>query len=124
MSEVLIIDDNKMFRKVLRSSLSRHFDSIAIKEAEDAEKALSRISESPPFLVIMDIHLPGKHNGLELTRKIKHLYPQTTVVICTNSDSNAYLQAADQVGADYFISKSAIKRKAIEKLIQSCINQQ
>ena len=75
MSWLLIVDDNKMFRKVFRSSLMRHLDTIDIKEAENAEEALVKISKSPPFLIFMDIQLPGE-NGLKLTRKVKHQHPQ------------------------------------------------
>lgn len=122
MSWLLIVDDNKMFRKVFRSSLMRHLGTIDIKEAGSAEKAWRHILESPPFLIFMDIQLPGE-NGLKLTQKIKDLYPQTNVIVCTNFDSNEYRLAADRVGADFFISKSEIKIKELVSLIQSHMDQ-
>jgi DNA-binding NarL/FixJ family response regulator len=118
---LLIVDDNEMFRNLLRSSLIQHLDTIDIREAESAEKALGAISNSPPFLIFMDIHLPGE-NGLKLTRKIKNQYPQTTVVVCTNFDSDEYREAAYRFGADYFVSKSEIKIKKLVKMIQTHID--
>lgn len=123
MSWLLIVDDNEMFRKVFRSSLMRHLDTIDIKEAENAEEALGKISKSPPFLIFMDIQLPGE-NGLKLTRKVKHQHPQTSVVVCTNFDSSEYRLAADRAGADFFVSKSKIKIEELVNLIQLHLDQQ
>jgi DNA-binding NarL/FixJ family response regulator len=120
---LLIVDDNEMFRTVLRSSLMHHLDAIDIREAESAEKALDKISDEPPFLVFVDIQLPGE-NGLQLTRKIKHLYPETLVIVCTTFDSNEYRQVAYGMGADYFVSKSSMEIKKFVKMIQSNIGEQ
>lgn len=116
---LLIVDDNEMFRKVFRSSLKQHLDTIDIREVGSAENALTTISNTPPpFLIFVDIQLP-RENGLQLTRKIKHLYPETTVVVCTTFDSNEYRNAAYRAGADYFVSKSAIEIKELVRLIRS-----
>jgi DNA-binding NarL/FixJ family response regulator len=118
---LMIVDDNELFRTVLRSSLMHHLDTVDILEAGSAEKALTKISDDPPFLVFVDIKLPGE-NGFKLTRKIKHLYPEILVVVCTTFDSNEYRQAAYKVGADYFISKSSMELKKILEIIQSQID--
>ena len=123
MSLLMIVDDNELFRTVLRSSLMHHLDSIDIREAGSAEKALAKISGDPPFLIFVDVQLPGE-NGLQLTRKIKHLYPETKVVVCTTFDSNEYRQAAYRVGADYFVSKSSMEINKFVKMIQSHIDEQ
>jgi len=115
---LLIVDDNEMFRNVFRTSLMQRIENIDIHEAGSAENAMAKISDSPPFLIFMDIQLPGE-NGLQLTRKIKHLYPQILVVVCTSFDSNDYRQAAYRAGADYFFSKSAINIKKLIRLIHS-----
>jgi len=117
-SWLLIVDDNEMFRNIFRSSLMQHLDTIDIREAGSAERALAEILDAPPFLIFVDIQLP-KENGLQLTRKIKHLYPKTIVIVCTTFDSNEYRKAAYRAGADYFVSKSAIEVKELIKLIES-----
>lgn len=122
MSWVLIVDDNKMFRQIFRSSLMRHLPTINIKEAESAETALEKISTSPPHLIFMDIQLP-EENGLKLTQKIKEVYPQTAVVMCTNFDSSEYRLAAERVGADHFVSKSEIKIPELVEFVQSHLKQ-
>jgi DNA-binding NarL/FixJ family response regulator len=121
-SWLLIADENELFRKVFRSSLRQHLDSIDIKEAGSAEKALAEISESPPVLVFLDIHLPGGE-GLKLISKIKCLFPKTRVAVCTTLDTDEYRRAAHRLGADYFVSKSAIKIKDMVTLIRSHMKQ-
>ena len=118
MSQVLIVDGNKMFRTVLRSSLMRHLHTIDIKEAESAETALKKISKSPPYLIFIDIFLAGE-NGLKLTQKIKDRHPHTIVIVCTDFDSNEYRLAANRAGADYFVSKTAIKINELINVLQS-----
>jgi DNA-binding NarL/FixJ family response regulator len=54
----------------------------------------------------MDIRLPGE-NGLDLTKKIKMIYPDVTVVILTTYDFPEYRQAARQCKADHFVSKDS-----------------
>lgn len=120
---MMIVDDNELFRTVLRSNLIHYFDSIYILEVGSAEKALAKISDDPPFLIFVDIQLPGE-NGLQLTRKIKHLYPETLVVVCTTFDSNEYRRAAYRVGADCFVPKSSMNLKKIVDMIQSHIDKQ
>ena len=60
MSLLMIVDDNKLFRTVLRSSLMHHLDPIDILEAGTAEKALAKISHDPPFLIFVDVQLLEK----------------------------------------------------------------
>ena len=59
-----------------------------------------------PDIVFMDIQLPGE-NGLELTKKIKMIYPDVTVIILTGYDLPEYRQAARQSEADHFVSKDS-----------------
>lgn len=113
----MIVDDNEMFRRVFRSSLRRRLGGIDIYEAGNAENALAKISDTTPFLIFMDIQLSGE-NGLQLTRKIKRLCPQTIVVVCTTFDSDEYQEAAYRAGTDYFVSKSEMEIKEIVKLIR------
>jgi CheY-like chemotaxis protein len=65
---VLIVDDEPLNRKLIRTLLS--IRNIQVIEAEDAERALELTREHRPDLVLMDLQLPGM-NGLEATRVLK-----------------------------------------------------
>lgn len=101
---VLLVDDNALFRETLKDILQVRFPSLKIEEASDGEEALEKTAAFAPHLVFMDVSLPGT-SGLEVTRRIKSSHPQTVVVILTNYDVLEYRKAALRSGANCFLSK-------------------
>lgn len=106
MVKAILVEDNDQFRESLKKVLLSRYRSFDLAEAGNGEEAMTRIHHSPPDIVFMDIHLPGK-NGLELTQEIKTLYPSTIVVILSNSDTTEYRESAYHKGANYFVPKDA-----------------
>ena len=104
MPNILIVDDNKMFRRALKEILSAHLGSVDITEAGDGNGVRKRMEIQLPDLIFMDVALPGE-NGLQLTKKIKAESPQIPIVILTNYDTPEYRDAATTAGADRFLSK-------------------
>ena len=113
---MLIVDDNAPFRQSLREMLREQFSTMGVDEAEDGEDALDKIETLSPHLVFMDIKLPGQ-NGLEVTREIKARYPGVRVIILTSYDLPEYRKAAENYGADYFLSKGSSSREEIIALV-------
>ena len=118
MNKVLIVEDDAIFRKMLKSILIPKFPSMSVMEASEGLEAWKKISNAPPDLIFMDIRLPGE-SGFVLTRKIKELYPHITIVILTNHDLPEYREAAYQSGAEYFFSKGSTKPGEIVRLLES-----
>ena len=118
MFQILIVEDNAPFRQSLREMLCEQFPAMGVEEAEDGEDALDKIETLSPHLVFMDIKLPGQ-NGLEVTREIKTRYPEITVIILTSYDLPEYREAAENYGADYFLSKGSSSREEIISLVDS-----
>lgn len=118
MSKILIVEDNLLYRKVLKKFITSKFPDTDIEEAENAKEAFKQIKDKQPSLIFMDIKLQND-NGLDLTRKIKAAYPNLVVVIMTQYNEAEYRQAAYNSGADYFISKSSSDKREITRIIQS-----
>ena len=104
MPNILLVEDNIMFRETLKFILTSHFPDIEIAEAGDGRMALEKVDAGTPELIIMDIKLPHT-NGLELTKQIKAGYPRTKIIVVSTYDSLEYEEAAAECGADFFISK-------------------
>ena len=121
MPRVFIVEDNKMFRDILKETLIVCFPSIEIETAADGRRFLEKIEEQNPDLIFMDIQLPND-NGLNLTKKIKSLNPNVPVIIITGYDNPDYRQAASQAGADYFFSKKELKTSDIINVVESSIS--
>ena len=122
MSGVLIVENDERFRQKLKSYLSMRFPSVDFKEAADGKDALEMIDTLRPLIVFMDIRLPWK-NGLELTQKIKELFPATSIAILTTYDFPEYRNAAYQRGADAFLVKGRVTLVEIAKLLDSVLTQ-
>lgn len=105
---VLIADDDDGYRKVLKRLLEtyrREFNLVG--EARDGEEAIWLAQELHPEVVLMDIAMPGL-DGLEATRRIKAMRPETKVVILTIHNEEAYRKAATNCGADGFVQKKSV----------------
>lgn len=113
----LIVEDNKIFRETLKKALSAYFPSMEVEEAMDSKGVLKKVEEKNFDIIFMDIQLPHE-NGLDLTKKIKSLYPGITIIIITEYDSMEYRKAASKADADYFFSKTDLKTNEIIKVIE------
>jgi len=118
MFKVLIVEDHRSFREVLKDCLSDESFSVALEDAASGREAMEKVDFSPPDLVLMDIRLPDI-SGLELTKKIKENHPNTIVVILTSYDSAEYRELATAYGAKSFLCKSDTSKKDLLALIKS-----
>ena len=118
--KLLVVDPNDPFRQTLKSLLVSRFPAIVVEEASNARDALQKINDFIPSLILTDIRLPDL-SGLDLTKKIKNLYPKSIVVILTSFDSEEYREAAFNHGSDYFVSKDTSSVENILVLIESII---
>jgi DNA-binding NarL/FixJ family response regulator len=119
-TKILIVDDNPILRETVRSVLESKHQALRIDEAGNAKEAYARIRDQLPDLILMDIGLPDA-NGLQLTRRIKDLYPQIFVVIFTNYDQPEYRKAACENGADFFLSKSSPDATKLDTITKSLL---
>ncbi len=100
---ILLVEDQEIVRLGLSTCLKQHsFDIVG--EATEGDAAVRKTVELRPDLALMDILLPGL-NGIEATRQIKAIAPQTRVLMCTNKDDHESLYEALNAGADGFCSK-------------------
>jgi DNA-binding NarL/FixJ family response regulator len=108
--KLLIVEDNPVMRDTLYRILKRQFPMLNINKAGNGREAFIQIHHHLPDLILMDIQMPGE-NGLQLTRKLKDLYPQIIIIVVTNYDLPEYREAAMKSGADSFILKSSLKKQ-------------
>ncbi len=120
MIRTLLVEDNAVIRGLLKETLGFRFPSMRILEAGDGKEALEVFQQVPPDLVLMDIQLPGE-SGISLTRRIKNLFPDTTVIILTSYDFPEYREAASREGALHFLSKGDVNIDTLAQVIQSAL---
>lgn len=104
MKDCLIVDDSRMMRRFLRSSLEAL--DFAVREACNGREAIDQCRESMPDVILLDWNMPVM-NGLEfitLLRQGGHA-DQPKVVFCTTENDIAHIRTAIEAGADEYVMK-------------------
>jgi two-component system, NarL family, response regulator LiaR len=111
-ARLLIADDHAMVREGLRSMLANEPDLQIVGEAQDGEEALNLCRRFMPELVLMDVRMP-KMDGLEATRAIKEVSPQTAILMVTTYENPEYLVEAIKAGAAGYLLKETTKAQLL-----------
>jgi len=101
-SRVLVVDDEKGVRTLLRNCLQRL--GCRISEADCGAKALQRVEGEDFDVALIDYRMPGL-DGLEVTRRLKRLCPDLHVVLMTAYATIEIAVRALKQGADDFLPK-------------------
>ena len=101
---VLVVEDDPVTAGLLRHHLER--TGLKVAHEENGKEAYSRIQESPPDLVVLDLQLPGM-NGLEVLARLQDSgrLAKTKVVILTSLAADESVSRAFQLGADDYVVK-------------------
>lgn len=103
-ARILIVDDDRFARAVLRDALEQEAADAVISEAGDGDEALEQVRAEPPDLVLLDLFMP-KRSGIQALTDIREAAPATQVVVISSLDSSALMEQAKQAGAVSFILK-------------------
>src|SRR5918993_3654601 len=103
-ARLLIVEDHFFMREGIKAILQRDAALEVAGEARDAQEAISRCRELRPDLILMDVSMP-EMDGIEATRRIKGLFPQTTVLILTSRSDPQLLMDAVKAGAAGYVLK-------------------
>ncbi|MFD2612401.1 response regulator [Paenibacillus gansuensis] len=117
MIRVLIVDDDKLVRKGLASSMPwKEFGMEIIGEANNGENALKLIQETKVDLLITDLSMPVM-SGIELMRIVRAEYPHIQIVVLTLHQDFEYVQEALRLGAIDYIAKVQLEREQFEEVL-------
>ncbi|MDD6034653.1 MAG: response regulator [Lachnospiraceae bacterium] len=111
---VLVVDDSKTSRKMLKDSLTRMGLEV-VGEAVNGEDGFLKYKELKPDIVTMDITMPVM-NGLESLLLIKHENADAKVVMITAAGQKSNLMQAVKAGAEEFLTKP-LEEEEIHRVI-------
>lgn len=118
-AKILIIDDEKPICDVLSGSL--HDDGYVVDTARDGESGLSKIREFQPDIVLLDIWMPGKLDGLQVLAEAKPQFPDIQFIIMSGHGTIETAVKAVKSGAWDFVEKPLSMDK-ISILIQNILS--
>lgn len=103
MAKVLIVDDSKMSRRMLRNILEDIGHEI-VAEAGNGEEGVKLYKEFKPDAVTMDITMPAM-DGLSCLKEIIEFDSGARVIMITAAGQSTKLMEAIKHGAKEFICK-------------------
>ena len=95
---VLVVDDHAVVRQGLRAYLELQSDIEVCGEAGNATHATELAKQLQPDVALVDMVMPGG-DGIQATRSIRSVSPQTQVVILTSSTDESSVRPALEAGA-------------------------
>lgn len=121
---VMLVDDHAMVRQGVRAFFVTQPDISVVAEAASGEEAVTLAAQFVPDVILMDLIMP-KMDGVEATRRIKHVSPRSQVVVLTSYHEDENIFPALKAGALSYILKdlsaeelaSAVRKAAVGEAI-------
>lgn len=114
MKKILIIEDHGDIRRLIRMTLE--LESCQVFEAKNGDEGLDMALLLSPQLVLLDVMMPGKLNGLDLCRILKSGAPRPRVILLSARGRSEDLEAGMNAGADAYMVKPFSPLQLIEQV--------
>jgi len=111
---VMIVDDHDLVRMGIRRLLSDVPGIEVVAEAGTGEEAIDLVAKFKPSVILMDVNMPGM-GGLEATRRLKRIAPDSKVLVVTAYGEEPYPSRVLQAGAMGYMTKGA----SIDEIVQA-----
>ncbi len=100
---VVVVDDHEIFRAGVRSELEDLVEIVG--DAATVEEAVTRIDETRPDVVLLDVHMPDG-GGVEVIRRTAPEHPETRFLALSVSDAAEDVIAVIRAGARGYVTKT------------------
>jgi two-component system invasion response regulator UvrY len=117
MIKLMIVDDHQLVREGLRSIIESAADLAVVAEADSGEDAIAQAQKgAAPDVVLMDINMPGGMGGIEATRRLVRLLPQTRIVALSALSEEPLPTQLHDAGAVGYLTKGCPARELLDAI--------
>jgi CheY-like chemotaxis protein len=102
---ILIVDDIKEMRKLLREFLEQESEFVVCGEAVDGKDAIEQARDLRPDLIILDASMPVM-TGIQAAPRLKKLLPGTSIILFTAHEYMMQGLDARKMGVNAVVSKT------------------
>lgn len=123
--KILIVEDEPLFREMLRHTLDAEPGLDVVGVATDGESAVAMAAEKNPDAVIMDIELPGEMDGIDAALKIKERRLDTGIVILSVHKDRRYVSSlplSETHGWAYLLKQNVPDMASVLRAIQGSVD--
>lgn len=113
---VLVVDDQRLFREALVSMLELEDEIDVVGEACDGQEAIESAIALYPDVILMDLRMPDM-DGITAMREIKAQAPDINVILLTMFDEEQYVYEAVSAGASGYLVKDASRNELIDAIL-------
>jgi DNA-binding NarL/FixJ family response regulator len=117
---VLVVDDNKPFRRFVCTTLEARLELQVVGEAADGFQAVQKAAELQPDLILLDVGMPTL-NGIEAAHRILRFLPAPTMFFPIQENNADVVAAAFRNGGKAYVRKQNANSEllsAIETLLR------
>lgn len=115
MIKVMLVDDQNLVRKGVRSLLELSEEIEVIAEAPDGIEAIRTIPEIEPDVVLLDMRMPGK-SGLDVLQELSAADSLPPTIILTTFDDDEMVLAGIKAGAKGFLLKDVSLQELVDAI--------
>jgi len=113
--KVLVIDDHQLIIDGMKFILQDEEDVVFAGGACSMSEALKFLANNDVNVVLADISMP-KHSGIEVTKKVRELYPDIKVLALTMHEDISMISKMVEAGASGYILKRTNMNEVLEAI--------
>ena len=116
---IIIADDELLFRKGIRFLLEKEHTFNIIFEAENGKRLIDFLSttEEFPDIILMDLKMP-EINGVEATKIIHKTHPNIKIIALTSFGGKSFITNMIDVGASSYLLKNTTPKTVVHTIKQ------
>jgi two-component system, NarL family, response regulator LiaR len=112
---IVIADDQHLIRYGLRELIDHEPDMIVVGEAASNDQALSHVLKLTPDILLLDLMMPSDPE-LGIIAEIRHLCPQTHILILSGLEDEEAIFRSLQLGATAFLPKTTAPAELVDAI--------
>lgn len=107
MLRILVADDHTIFREGVRRILESHPEVAFVGEAKDGDEMLEQARGGEYDVVLVDISIRGRGDGLEALKQLKNEMPNLATLALSMYPEEQYAARALRAGASGYLTKES-----------------
>lgn len=119
MTKLLVIEDDLLLDEAYRRMFGEKYD---LRIATDGETGIKLATSFEPDVILLDIYMPGRFNGLDVIKEIKKDTKTTNIPILVITNLPDAMERVLEMGAQGCFMKTDVGLSNIDEEIQKLIS--